>query len=121
MLADCVANFSACSAFRGTFVHTPHFGNVEYLKDHVCVVSSKEQGGKILALLPAAASQPTLAEHGILGSTVYTIPVSVCELARSVLSKQKASHGACTYQVCCLTCPWGVCGCRRGVSCAQDL
>ncbi|CAL8471103.1 g10645 [Coccomyxa elongata] len=69
-----MANFSACFAFRGTFIHAPHFGNVECLEDHVCVVSSKEQGGKILALVPATASLSVLAEHGILESTIYNIP-----------------------------------------------
>lgn len=41
------------------------------------MVSSKEQGGNILALVSATASLSVLAEHGVLESTVYNIPVRV--------------------------------------------
>lgn len=71
-----MASFSGTFVLRGTFIHAPTFGELEYLEDHVCVVSSKGQGGKILSLVPASESTTVLAQHGLLESTVYKIPVS---------------------------------------------
>ncbi|EIE20078.1 guanine deaminase [Coccomyxa subellipsoidea C-169] len=69
-----MASFSGTFVLRGTFIHSPTFEELEYLEDHVCVVSSKGQGGKILSLLPASESTTVLAQHGLLESTVYKIP-----------------------------------------------
>lgn len=117
-----MANSSASFAFRGTFIHAPHFGNVECLEDHVCVVSSKEQGGNILALVSATASLSVLAEHGVLESTVYNIPVRVriFDIATEQ-SIRPVVHFSQVDQLRCLACFQRVCACRMGVSCARDL
>jgi hypothetical protein len=75
-----MASFSDIFALRGTFIHSPRFGDIECLKDHVCVVSSKRQGGKILSLMPASASSAVLADYDLLESTLYRIPVSIYQI-----------------------------------------
>ncbi|CAK0782316.1 hypothetical protein CVIRNUC_005629 [Coccomyxa viridis] len=60
-------------ALRGTFVHSPVFGEVQVLQDTVCIVSGKRSGGKILALIPGADADSKMEELG-LQAAVHQIP-----------------------------------------------
>ena len=66
-------------AIWGDLVHTPVFGEVELLKDHLVVFSDADAGGKILALEPAAGATEALHKHGIPLSSVWTL--QVCDAA----------------------------------------
>ena len=61
-------------ALRGTFVHSPVFGEVAILQDSVCFVSSKRSGGKLLALVPSADADSKMEELG-LQVAIHQIPV----------------------------------------------
>jgi hypothetical protein len=86
-------NFSGLFALRGTFVHAPVFGEVDVLEDHICIVSSRLDGGKILSLLPAADASASLSHFGLQECTVYTIPVQNRDYRNS-------NAGDCLYRAC---------------------
>lgn len=66
--------FPEAFAVRGTFIHSPAFGSIDILQDHLCIVQSKKDGGSILAFQTAQGSDAVLDQYG-LHSTVYRLPV----------------------------------------------
>ena len=71
-------------ALRGTFVHSPVFGEVAVLQDTVCIVSGKRSGGKILALVPGADADSKMEELG-LQVAVHQIPVPLIRAPNAIL------------------------------------
>ena len=58
------------TAFRGTFFHTPAYGQLEVLRDHVVVV----QAGKIVRMAEASMEASVLREFGLAEARRLKVP-----------------------------------------------
>lgn len=61
-----------CLAFRGTLIHTPHYGQMDILLDRVVIVAN----GKIAKIAAGSEEQTVLDIWGISASSVRRLAVS---------------------------------------------